>query len=184
MKDPKSHIFESGTFVCMPYIKFSCNKIKNSLVHRQDFYNFVNMVWEWGEHRKIITNPGLWARRLFLALFSKNSFIASNGPEIIQNEWIWLISAKNLSARESQKSANFMCSPSIWVDFLYTEYTECKKVIGSKNAFFWKVPWGYFLMAKYQKFARFHPYMAIVRSIPDLALKICTWRGIECTNKE
>ena len=86
MKDPKPHFFESGTFVCMSYIKTPCNKIKNLLVHRRDFYDFVNMVREWAENRKIITNPGLCATRLFSALFSKNSFIASNGPEMTQND--------------------------------------------------------------------------------------------------
>ncbi len=74
MKDLKPHFFERGTFVCMSYIKSPCNKIKNSLVHRRDFHDFVNMVREWAENRKIITNPGLWAKRLFFGTFFQKQF--------------------------------------------------------------------------------------------------------------
>ena len=140
MKDPKPHFFESGTFVWMPWIKYPSRKIKNSLVHRWDFQDFVTMVQGMVKSMEITKNPGLQAGKIFLAFFSRISIITLNGPEIIPNVWIWDIYGEIMTTRGSPKSGIFIGFPPIWVDFLYTEYTECKKVVGYKNAFFWKVP--------------------------------------------
>ncbi len=87
----------------------------------------------------------------------------------MENEFfkVWLVCIWPLASctavilQDALKSNNFWPPKKAGI----FEFLEFLKVVAYDE-----VPWGYFLMAKYKKTARFHPYMAIVRSIPDLAL--------------
>ncbi len=136
MKDPKSHSFETGTFVYMSSHVHNSNKTKYSLVHRRDlldsFYNVSGLV----KSVKISINPTLWTTGRFFSFFLKITHITLKGCKMTQNHCIQQLPVENVITRWERTSAIFKGFLVIHLDFLYTEYTECRKVIGYKNAFF------------------------------------------------